>query len=308
MNLRHVMLAAVALAALAAPHYLYPVFLMKVLCFALFASSLNLLVGYVGLLSFGHAMFFGCGGYVAGYLLLNYGLTAEIAIGTAVLVAAALGAIGGRIAIGRHGIYFAMITLALAQMFYFLCVQSPLTGGENGLPKVPRPPLFGLIDIQSDMSLYYFVLATVSLALFGLYRAVYSPFGQVLRSIKDNETRAISLGMEVQSYKLLAFILSAAAAGLAGALKVLVFQFASLADVHWMTSGEVILMTLVGGIGTIAGPIVGAVVIVTMQNYLSWFGEWVLVIQGAIFFCVVLVFRRGIVGELLLMLKRARSA
>ncbi len=284
--------------ALAAPFFVYPVFLMKVLCFALFASAYNLLVGYVGLLAFGHAMFFGGSAYITGYLLRDVGVTPELSILAGVAVSGVLGLVTGLLSIGRQGIYFAMITLALAQMFYFFCVQASFTGGENGLTAIPPGHLFGVLDLRNDFTLYYFVLAVVSAAVFLLYRTIHSPFGQVLKGIRDNESRAISLGYDVDRFKLLAFVLSAMIAGLAGSLKVIVLQLATLVDVSWIISGEVILMTLIGGIGTVVGPIVGAVVIITLQNYLTGLAEWVVAVQGLIFFFTVLLFRRGIVGEI----------
>ncbi len=310
--------AVFVLLALAAPLFVYPVFLMKVLCFALFACAFNLLVGYVGLLSFGHAMFFGFAAYVAGHLAkvgvvqLPFGLpfvgwvwltiplpplTPELAILVATAVAALLGLVVGLVAIRRQGIYFAMVTLALAQMVFFLCVQAPFTGGEDGIQAIPRRPLFGLLPLNNDFTFYYVVLAIFCAGFLIIYRTIHSPFGQVLKAIRENEARAVSLGYAVDRFKLMAFVLSASLAGLAGATKAMVFQLASLTDVTWQMSGEVVLMTLVGGLGTVFGPIVGAGIIITMQNYLAGFGEWVLVIQGAIFVVTVLLFRRGVVGE-----------
>ena len=282
---------------LAAPFGVYPVFLMKVMCFALFACAFNLLLGYTGLLSFGHAMFFGGSAYVCAHTIKVMGFSPELGILAGVVFAAALGFISGLLAIRRQGIYFAMVTLALAQMFFFFCLQARFTGGEDGLQAVPRGSLFGIFDLSKDINLYYLVLANFVFGFLVIYRTIHSPFGQVLKAIRENEPRAISLGYRVNQYKLLAFVLSAALAGLAGATKVLVFQLASLTDVAWQMSGEVILMTLVGGMGTILGPIVGAAVIVTMQNYLAGLGEWVLVIQGVIFVLAVSLFRRGFVGE-----------
>lgn len=301
------LLAVILVVGIFAPFVVYPIFLMKVLCFALFASAFNLLLGYVGLLAFGHAMFFGGAAYITGFLLQTWGWPPEFSVLAAVVVAGLLGLLMGFVAIGKQGIYFAMITLALAQMFYFFCVQAPFTGGENGLTSIPRGELFGFIDLENDLTLYYVVLTLVALAIFGLYRTVHSPFGQVLKGIRDNEPRAISLGYDVERFKLLVFVISAAASGLAGSLKAIVLQVATLTDVSWVTSGEVILMTLIGGIGTILGPIVGAAVILTMQNYLTGFGEWVITIQGGIFFIVVLLFRRGIVGEAIRLFKRKRA-
>ncbi|MCG5236478.1 branched-chain amino acid ABC transporter permease [Xanthobacter oligotrophicus] len=292
---------------LAAPFGVYPVFLMKVMCFALFACAFNLLLGYTGLLSFGHAMFFGGSAYVCAHTIKVMGFTPELGIIAGVAFAAALGFISGLLAIRRQGIYFAMVTLALAQMFFFFCLQARFTGGEDGLQAVPRGALFGLIDLSKDINLYYLVLAIFVFGFLVIYRAIHSPFGQVLKAIRENEPRAISLGYRVNQYKLLAFVLSAALAGLAGATKVLVFQLASLTDVAWQMSGEVILMTLVGGMGTILGPIVGAAVIVTMQNYLAGLGEWVLVIQGVIFVLAVSLFRRGFVGEVIAIIQQFKA-
>jgi branched-chain amino acid transport system permease protein len=289
-----VMAAAVALA----PMVLYPIYLMKVMCFALFACAFNLLLGYVGLLSFGHAAFFGMGGYIGAHAAKVLGLSPELAILGAGMVAACLGAVNGWLAIRRAGIYFAMITLALAQMVYFFCLQAPFTGGEDGIQQVPRGKLLGLFSVSSDLAMYG-VVAVVFLAGFLLvFRVVHSPFGQVLKAIRDNEPRATSLGYRTEQYKLLAFVLSAFLSGVAGGTKALVFGIATLTDVHWSMSGEVVLMTLVGGMGTVFGPVVGALVIVTMQNYLAQAGAWVTVIQGVIFVACVLAFRRGIVGEL----------
>jgi branched-chain amino acid transport system permease protein len=281
---------------LAAPFVLYPVFVMDVLCFALFASALNLLLGYNGLLSFGHAAFFGSAAYVAAYAAKAWGLTPEAAILTGTAAGALLGVIIGALAIRRQGIYFAMVTLAFAQMVYFVALQAPFTGGENGIQAVPRGRLFGLVDLANDLSLYYFVLAIVFLGILAIYRIIHSPFGQVLRAIRDNEPRAISIGYKVNRYKFAVFVMSATFAGLAGATKALVFQLASLTDVHWTMSGEVVLMTLLGGMGTVFGPLVGAAVIVAMQNYFASLGDWVTVLQGGIFVASVLLFREGIVG------------
>ena len=289
---------ALMLLLLAAPMVLYPVFLMKVLCFALFALAFNLLIGYVGLLSFGHAMFFGFAAYISAYTVKAWGWPTEFGILAGTGVAALMGVIAGLITIRRQGIYFAMVTLALAQMVFFFCVQAPFTGGEDGIQAVPRRPIAGLLDISDDTTFYYVVLAIFAVGFLIIYRAIHSPFGQVLKAIRENEQRAVSLGYRVDQYKLLAFILSATLSGLAGSTKAIVFQLASLTDVMWQMSGEVVLMTLVGGMGTVFGPIVGATVIITMQNYLAGFGEWVLVIQGAVFVVTVLLFRRGIVGEI----------
>jgi branched-chain amino acid transport system permease protein len=290
--------------ALVAPFILYPVFVMKVLCFVLFACAFNLLLGFGGLLSFGHAAYFGSASYVAAHAAKVWGLTPELAILCGTATAAGLGFVFGGLAIRRAGIYFAMVTLAFAQMIYFFSLQAPFTGGEDGIQAVPRGDLLGLVSLRSDMTLYFFVLAIVFGGLLAIYRIVHSPFGQVLKAIRDNEPRAISLGYRVQRYKLAVFVLSAGLAGLAGATKALVFQLASLTDVHWSMSGEVVLMTLLGGMGTVFGPIVGAAMIVTMQNYLAGFGAWVTVIQGVIFVIGVLLFREGIVGVLSRWLKK----
>jgi branched-chain amino acid transport system permease protein len=289
-----IMLAVLAIA----PFFVYPVFLMKALCFALFACAFNLLIGYGGLLSFGHALFFGWASYVSAHAAKVWGLTPELAILTGTAVAAGLGVIAGGLAIRRQGIYFAMITLALAQMMYFFALQAKFTGGEDGIQAVPRGHLFGLFDLSDQMAMYVVVVAIFLAAFLLIYRIIHSPFGEVLKAIRENEARAISLGYKTDRYKLVAFVLSAALAGLAGATKAIVFQLASLTDVHWTMSGEVVLMTLVGGLGTVFGPVVGAAVIVGMQNYLAGFGQWVTVIQGAIFVGCVLLFRRGIIGEI----------
>ena len=277
---------------------IYPVFLMKALCFALFACAFNLLIGFGGLLSFGHAMFLGTAGYVCAHAAKEWGWPPEAAILAGTAAATALGVVAGLLAIRRQGIYFAMITLALAQMVFFFCLQAPFTHGEDGIQSVPRGKLFGLIDLSNTLVMYYVVLAIFLVAFLLIYRTVNSPFGNVLKAIRENEPRAISLGYDVDRYKLLAFVLSAALAGLAGATKAIVFQLASLTDVHWSMSGEVVLMTLLGGMGTIFGPVVGAFVIIGLENYLAAFGQWVTVITGVIFVFCVLAFRRGIVGEI----------
>jgi branched-chain amino acid transport system permease protein len=283
---------------IAAPFALYPVFVMKGLCFALFACAFNLLIGYVGLVSFGHALYFGWASYLAAYSAKVWGLPPELAILCGTATGALLGLIAGVVAIRRQGIYFAMITLALAQMMYLVALRVPMTGGEDGIQGVPRGRLFGTFDLNNETTMYAFVAVVVLAAFFLIYRIINSPFGEVLKAIRENEQRAISLGYKTDDYKLVAFVLSATLAGLAGSLKALVFQLASLTDVHWTMSGEVVLMTLVGGLGTIFGPIVGAFFIVAMENYLAQVGQWVLVIQGAVFVICVLSFRRGIVGEL----------
>ncbi len=287
-----------------APLVVYPVFMMKVMCFALFACAFNLLIGYVGLLSFGHAMFFGMASYVSAHAAKVWGLTPELAILSGTVVATALGFVAGSLAIRRLGIYFAMITLALAQMVFFFSLQAPFTGGEDGIQAVPRGHLFGVIDLSETFSMYLLVLTIFLGGFLFIYRIVHSPFGQVLKAIRENESRALSLGYDVDKYKLVAFVLSAGLSGLAGATKALVFQLASLTDVHWTMSGEVVLMTLLGGLGTIFGPVVGAAVIITMQNYLAQLGAWVTIVQGLIFVVCVLAFRRGIVGEIAHALKK----
>lgn len=287
-----------------APLVIYPVYLMKVMCFALFACAFNLLIGFAGLLSFGHAMFFGIAAYSAGYAAKAWGVTPELAVLFGSACAAALGLASGLLAIRRQGIYFAMITLAIAQMVYFLVAQAPFSGGENGLQGVPRGRLFGVIDLENMTAMYLFVFAIFLFGFFVVWRAVHSPFGQVLKAIRENEPRAISLGYKVARYKLLAFVISAALAGLAGATKTLVFQLAALPDAHWGMSGEVVLITLLGGLGTLLGPVVGAAIIVAMDNWLAHLDTWVMVIQGVIFMACVLGFRRGIVGELAHRLRR----
>jgi branched-chain amino acid transport system permease protein len=292
--------AAILVLLLVAPLIgLYPVFVMKLLCFALFACAFNLLLGFTGLLSFGHAAFFGFAAYVTGWFIKAQGWTPELGILAGAVVAAALGLVFGAIAIRRQGIYFAMITLALAQMVFFICLQAPFTGGEDGLQGVPRGNLFGLLPLASDTSMYYVVVAIFVGCFLGISRIVTSPFGQVLKMIRENEPRAVSLGYEVDRYKLLAFVLSAALSGLAGGLKTLVMGFATLSDVHWSMSGEVILMSLLGGVGTFFGPVFGAGIVISLQNLLAdKVGAWVTVIIGVIFVVCVLAFRKGVVGEL----------
>jgi branched-chain amino acid transport system permease protein len=287
-----------------APLAFYPVFLMKVMCFALFACAFNLLIGFGGLLSFGHAMFLGSAGYASAYAAKAWGFPPEFAILFGTLCATVLGIVTGLLAIRRQGIYFAMITLALAQMIFFFSLQAPFTGGEDGIQAVPRGRLFGLIDLGNIWAMYATVLGIFLGGFLLIYRVIHSPFGQVLKSIRENEARAISLGYDTTRYKLLAFVLSAALAGLAGATKAIVFQLASLTDVHWTMSGEVVLMTLLGGLGTIFGPVVGALVVVALENYLAQLGGWVTVVQGAIFVACVLTFRRGIVGEIARLIRR----
>jgi branched-chain amino acid transport system permease protein len=299
---------------------LYPVFMMKALCFALFACAFNLLLGFGGLLSFGHAMFLGTAGYVTAHLAKE-GLTAklgglvlaipplspELAIIAGTLASALLGIVTGLIAIRRQGIYFAMITLAIAQMMFFFYLQAPFAHGEDGIQSVPRGKLFGFLDLSQPMVMYYTVLVIFLAGFLLIYRVIHSPFGQVLKAIRENEARAISLGYDADRYKLLAFVLSATLSGLAGATKAIVFQLASLTDVHWTMSGEVVLMTLLGGMGTIFGPVVGAFIIIALENYLAPFGQWVTIVTGLIFVICVLAFRRGIVGELAALMERRRS-
>ncbi|MBY5984092.1 branched-chain amino acid ABC transporter permease [Halomonas sp. DP8Y7-1] len=304
---RGMLLVALLTLALVAPLFAYPVFLMKVLCFALFACAFNLLLGFAGLLSFGHAAFLATGGYVTGFLLSSYpGLTPELGIIVGTVAAVILGTLFGALAIRRQGIYFAMVTLALAQMMFFFYIQAPFTGGEDGLHGVPRGMLFGLIDLSNNLAMYYVVLAIFVIGFAIIQRTVHSPFGQVLKAIRENEPRAVSLGYNVDAYKLVAFVLSAGLAGLAGATKTVVFQLASLTDAHWHMSGEVILMTLVGGVGTLFGPLVGAGLVVSLQTQLaqSPLGNWVSVILGAIFVLCVLSFRSGIVGEIQRMVRK----
>ncbi len=314
MNKRNVAILIALAVALAAPFVGYPIFLMKLLCFGLFACAFNLLIGFTGLLSFGHAAFFGSAGYVAGYMLRDKGLSVELAILVGVGASALIGLVMGALAIRRQGIYFSMITLALAQMVYFGALRAPFTGGEDGLQSVPRGKLLGVVDLANDTTLYYVVLAICIAGFALIVRTVHSPFGQVLKAIKENEPRAISLGFDVDRYKLMAFVLSAALAGLAGATKTVVLGFETLTDVHWAMSGLVILMTLVGGMGTLVGPILGAFIIIALENKLGdvgtflanatgieWFsslGESVGMVTGLIFIACVLLFRRGIVGEI----------
>lgn len=295
------------LGLLAAPFFMYPIFLMKIMCFALFACAFNLLLGYTGLLSFGHATFFGGAAYFSAHAVKVWGVPPEIGVLIGTAGAAVLGLVMGFFAIRRQGIYFAMITLALAQMFYFFCLQAPFTHGEDGIQGVPRGLLLGFIDLRQPLNIYYFVLAVFLIGVFSIWRIVNSPFGMILRSIRENESRAVSLGYSVANYKLAAFVMSAALAGLAGATKAIVFQFATLTDVTWQMSGEVILMTLLGGIGTMVGPMVGATLVVTLQNTLATSGFPVTIATGLIFMVCVLVFRRGIVGEIYARLPRAEK-
>jgi branched-chain amino acid transport system permease protein len=281
-----------------APLWVYPVFLMKVMCFALFACAFNLLLGFGGLLSFGHAMFMGSAGYVAAHSAKVWGLPPEVCVLLGTAASAVLALVVGLLAIRRQGIYFAMITLALAQMVFFFCLQAPFTGGEDGIQAVPRGKLFGLIDLENNTNMYMFVMAIFLMGFLLIWRVIHSPFGQILKAIREHPDRATSLGYDTDTFKLLAFVISGALAGTSGATKSLVFQLASLTDVHWSMSGEVVLMTLVGGMGTLFGPLIGAAVIVSMENYLAQLGAWVTVVQGFIFVVCVLAFRRGIIGEI----------
>ena len=303
---RHQIIAFVGMVAcfVIAPFIIYPVFLMKVLCFALFACAFNLLIGYVGLLSFGHAMFLGSAGYISAHAAKIWGFPPELAILSGTATAAALGLIVGALAIRRQGIYFAMITLALAQMIFFFCLQAKFTGGEDGIQQVPRGTLLGFIDLRNDLTMYFVVLAIFLFGFLLIYRVIHSPFGQILKAIRENEPRATSLGYKTDHYKLIAFVLSATLAGLAGSTKAIVFQLASLTDVNWPMSGEVVLITLLGGLGTIFGPVVGAIVLISLEHYLAQLGAWVTIVQGIIFVICVLTFRRGIVGEIARLLKK----
>ncbi|MFM1908802.1 MAG: hypothetical protein RLZZ591_2479 [Pseudomonadota bacterium] len=299
------MFAGLLVVGSVAPFLMYPTFLMKVLCFALFACAFNLLLGFAGLLSFGHAAFFGGSAYITGYLCQTQGWSPEMGLLFGTIFGAVLGALFGLVAIRRAGIYFAMITLGLAQIVFFLALQLKFTGGEDGMQGIPRGHLLGLIDLSDNMAMYFFVFAVFMAGFWLIHRTIHSPFGQILKAIRDNEARATSLGYDVARYKLLAFVISASLAGLAGATKALVFQLASLGDVHWHTSGEVVLMTLLGGLGTILGPVAGAVTIVGLENLLAdKVGSWVTVIMGGIFVVCVLVFRRGVVGEIGAMFNR----
>ncbi len=291
-------LAVMAAFFLLAPLAMYPIFLMKAMCFALFACAFNLLIGFGGLLSFGHAMFLGTAGYATAHAAKVWGFPPEFAILFGTACAAVLGLVTGLLAIRRQGIYFAMITLALAQMIYFYYLQAAFTGGEDGIQAVPRGVLFGFIDLSNVWAIYGTVFVIFMAGFLLIYRVIHSPFGQVLKAIRENEPRALSLGYDVNRYKLLAYMLSATLAGLAGATKALVFQLASLTDVHWSMSGEVVLMTLLGGLGTVFGPVVGAFIIISLENYLAQLGAWVTIVQGVIFVICVLTFRRGVIGEL----------
>ncbi|HYV89938.1 MAG TPA: branched-chain amino acid ABC transporter permease [Candidatus Polarisedimenticolia bacterium] len=297
-GLQWAVVAGFVILAFGAPYFIYPVFLMKVLCFALFACAYNLLFGYTGLLGFGHAAFFGAASYVAAYTAKFWNVTPEVAIVLGTAVAGLFGLVFGWLAIRRQGLYFAMITLALAQIVYFYALQSPWTHGEDGIQSVPRGHAFGLIDVSGTISMYFFVLAVFAIGFGILYRAIHSPFGRALKAIRENEPRAVSLGYDTDRFKLLAFTLSAALSGLAGGTKAIVLQVASLADLHYGMSGDVLLMVLIGGIGTVMGPIAGAVVLVAMQEYLAPLGSWVTIIQGSVFVACVLSFRKGLVGTL----------
>jgi branched-chain amino acid transport system permease protein len=296
--------AVMTVLLVAAPFFIYPLFLMKALCFALFACAFNLLIGYVGLLSFGHAAFLGSAGYTSAYAAKAWGWPPELAILGGTAVAAALGTLIGALAIRSKGIYFANITLALAQMIYFFCVQAKFTGGEDGIQAVPRGVLLGVLDLRNILTMYFVVLAIFLAGFLLLYRTIHSPFGQVLKAIREHEPRAVSLGYSAERYKLVAFVLSATLSGLAGGTKAIVFQLASLTDVHWTMSGEVVLMTLLGGLGTVFGPVAGAFIVISLENYLAQLGAWVTVVQGVIFVVCVLTFRRGVVGELARLLRK----
>ena len=297
-NSERIAFVVMVAALIVAPFFIYPLFLMQALCFALFACAFNLLIGYVGLLSFGHALYFGWASYLGAHSAKVWGFPPELAILTGTLTGAGLGLIAGLLAIRRQGIYFAMITLALAQMMFFFALQAHFTGGEDGIQAVPRGYLFGIIDLRNEMAMYALVFVIFIAGFLFIHRIIHSPFGEVLKAIRENEPRAISLGYKTDRYKLIAFVLSATLAGAAGSTKAIVLQIASLTDVDWPMSGEVVLMALVGGLGTVFGPVVGAFVIIAMQTYLSAVGQWVTVIQGAIFVACVLLFRRGIVGEI----------
>lgn len=296
----HVVLAVAGVALLLVAPFLglYPIFLMKLLCFALFACAFNLMIGYVGLLSFGHAAFFGMAAYVCGHAVKVWGLPTELGILLGAATAAVMGLLFGALATRRRGIYFAMITLALSQMVYFFALQAPFTYGEDGIQGIPRGRFLGIVDLSDILNMYYFVVGVFLVGFFVIYRAINSPFGQVLKAIRENEDRMTSVGYKTNHFKIAAFTLSAGISGLAGGTKAIVFQSATLTDVHWQMSGEVVLMTLLGGMGTILGPVVGAGIVVALQNYLAGAGSWVLVITGAIFVFCVLVFRRGVIGEL----------
>jgi len=301
---------ALLLVGLVAPLVIYPVFLMKFLCFALFACAFNLMLGFVGMLSFGHAAFLSTGGYVTGYLMTQVGLSTELGVLAGALVAGVLGYVFGKLSVKREGIYFAMVTLALAQLVFFFYLQAPFTGGEDGMQPIPRGELFGLIDMKDNFNMYYFVLAVFAIGFGLIYRTIHSPFGQILKAIRENEPRAVSLGYNVRDYKLTAFVISATLAGMAGATKALVFELESLTDAHWHMSGEVVLMTLLGGMGTIFGPVVGAAIVVAITTVFSGgeLGNYIHIIMGVIFVVCVLAFRRGVVGEFNHFMKKNFSA
>ncbi|MEC7299065.1 MAG: branched-chain amino acid ABC transporter permease [Pseudomonadota bacterium] len=305
---RTLWLGLLLVALIAAPLAIYPVLLMSILCFVIFASSFNLLLGYAGLLCFGHAMFFGTAAYVAGYLLKTYGVSVEVALIAGTLLSAAMGYVVGIISVRRSGIQFAMITLAISQFVYFLLLQAEFTGGEDGMQRIPRSTLFGIFDVSDHMAFYYVTLTVAVLAVAVFYRVVHSPFGEILRAIRDNEPRVESLGFRPERYKILAMTLSAGLAGLAGALKAMVFQFATLTDVSWPISAEVILMTLLGGLGTLTGPMLGAGIVILMNDELAQFGEWALIAQGVILLLVIIFFRRGVVGEVSALWRRLRPS
>lgn len=305
---RYLGLAALLIVALIAPFFIYSVTLMTILVFVIFASSFNLLLGYAGLLCFGQAMFFGTSAYITGQILKTTGVSLELALIGGALVSAGMGFLVGLVAVRRSGIQFAMITFAIAQFVYFLLLQAEFTGGEDGMQRIPRTEIFGFLDLSDNLSFYYFVLAVTVLAIALFYRIVHSPFGEVLKAIRDNEPRVESLGFKPDRYKLVAMTLSAGMAGLAGGLKATVFQFATLTDVSWAVSGEVIFMTLLGGLGTLAGPMVGAGIVIALNDYLAQFGEWALISQGVILLAVILFFRRGVVGELAAFLRRRKAA
>jgi branched-chain amino acid transport system permease protein len=299
--------ALVAALALAAPFFVYPILLMTVLCFVIFASSFNLLLGYAGLLCFGHAMFFGMSAYITGQVLKTSSISVELAIIIGMLASSVLGLLVGALSIRRQGIQFAMITLAFSQFVYFILLQAEFTGGENGMQSIPRNTLFGFVDVKDSFTFYYVILSFSALAIFAFYRIVHSPFGEILRAIRDNEPRVESLGFAPERFKLVAFILSATLAGLAGAMKATVFQFATLTDASWSISGEVILMTLLGGLGTFTGPMFGAAIIILMNDLLAGLGEWALIAQGVVLLVVIVFFRRGFVGESAALIRRLRS-
>ncbi|MEI5676811.1 MULTISPECIES: branched-chain amino acid ABC transporter permease [unclassified Mesorhizobium] len=298
MNPKLIIILVAAALAIAAPFFVYPVLLMTILCFVIFACSFNLLLGYTGLLCFGHAMFFGGAAYITGQILKTTSISVEVAILCGALAAGLLGLVIGQLSIRRQGIQFAMITLAFSQLVYFVLLQMEFTGGENGMQGIPRNPLFGLVEVRDSFSFYYVILALSAVAVFAFYRIVHSPFGEVLKAIRDNEARVESLGFDPEKFKLVAFTLSATMAGLAGAMKATVFQFATLTDLSWPVSGEVILMTLLGGLGTLTGPMFGAAIIILMNDHLAGFGEWALIGQGVILLVVIVFFRRGFVGEI----------